>query len=62
MKHTIAILALVAGTNALKLRDVGYPWGSPYSFSEQESTNDEVKEAWRMIEEKNGRQLVEKMQ
>ena len=62
MKQTIAILALVAGASALKLRDVGYPWGSPYSFTEQESTSDEVQEAWRMVEERKGRELVEQMQ
>ena len=52
MKYSIAILgALMAQTNAMRLSDSElYPWGSPYSFSEQQSTNKEVQEAWETIE------------
>ena len=53
MKYSIAILgALMAQTNAVRLSDseLGYPWGSPYSFSEQQSSNREVQEAWETID------------
>ena len=47
-----ALVALVASTSAVKLSYEGitYPWGNPYSISEQDSTNKELQDAWMLIE------------
>ena len=49
VKTSLAILvALFASSNALRITDddYGYPFGSPYSSSEQKATNKEVQDAF----------------
>ena len=63
MKQSIILAAFVGVISASRLTYEGYqyPWGSPYSYAEEQATNREVREAWEMIEfKKNVADLEEK--
>ena len=61
MKLSFALIALFAGANAVKLNYDGesYPYGSPYSYAEQDNTNQEVAKAWDMIEQNKNEKMLE---
>ena len=53
VSYSIAVIgALVSSSNAMRFYDDGFTVSSPYTFSEMDNTNREVKEAWNMIEER----------